>query len=101
MERKRQGGHRAHGRLHLSGMHPLVGAGSHRHPRWSPGHLRGRPQGLAELVRAARGVLQDRVRKHWFEVLTDSGETTKIYFERQRRARKNTARWWLFTIETA
>ena len=23
------------------------------------------------------------VRKHWFEVLTDSGDTMKIYFERQ------------------
>jgi phosphoribosylglycinamide formyltransferase-1 len=41
------------------------------------------------------------VRKHWFEVLTDSGETMKIYFERQRRSRNNTARWWLFTIDKA
>ena len=40
------------------------------------------------------------VRKHWFEVLTDSGETMKIYFERQRRSRNNRARRWLFTIET-
>ena len=39
------------------------------------------------------------VRKHWFEVLTDSGKTMKIYFERQRRSRNNTARWWLFTLE--
>jgi hypothetical protein len=41
------------------------------------------------------------VRKHWFEVETDSGEKMKIYFERQRRSRKNTARWWLFTVEEA
>ncbi len=40
------------------------------------------------------------VRKHWFEVLTDSGETMKIYFERQPRSRRNKRRWWLFTIET-
>ena len=41
------------------------------------------------------------VRKHWFEVLTDSGQTMKIYFERQRRSRNNRARWWLFTIDKA
>jgi hypothetical protein len=39
------------------------------------------------------------VRKHWFEVLTDSGDTMKIYFERQPRSKKNKRRWWLFTIE--
>jgi phosphoribosylglycinamide formyltransferase-1 len=38
------------------------------------------------------------VRKHWFEVLTDTGETMKIYFERQPRSRSNKCRWWLFTI---
>ena len=40
------------------------------------------------------------VRKHWFEVLTDSGETMKIYFQRQPRSRNNRTRWWLFTIDT-
>lgn len=39
------------------------------------------------------------VRKHWFEVLTESGDTMKIYFERQRRSRTSRDRWWLFTIE--
>ena len=39
------------------------------------------------------------VRKHWFQVLTDSGDTMKIYFERQARSRKNKNRWWLFTID--
>ena len=39
------------------------------------------------------------VRKHWFEVLTDSGETLKIYFERQARSRNARARWWLFSID--
>ncbi len=38
------------------------------------------------------------VRKHWFEVLTDSGDTMKIYFERQARSGRGTSRWWLFTI---
>jgi phosphoribosylglycinamide formyltransferase-1 len=41
------------------------------------------------------------VRKHWFEVLTDSGDTMKIYFERQPRSRRNTTRWWLFTWNPA
>ena len=36
------------------------------------------------------------VRKHWFQVLTDSGETMTIYFERQARSRSK-SRWWLFT----
>ena len=40
------------------------------------------------------------VRKHWFEVLTDSGETMKIYFERQPRSRRGRNRWWLFTIDS-
>ncbi len=39
------------------------------------------------------------VRKHWFQVLTDSGETMKIYFQRQARSRSNKSRWWLFTID--
>jgi hypothetical protein len=39
------------------------------------------------------------VRKHWFEVLTDSGDTMKIYFERQPRSGKNRNRWWLFTMK--
>jgi hypothetical protein len=39
------------------------------------------------------------VRKHWFQVLTGSGDTLTIYFERQPRARQNKSRWWLFTID--
>ncbi len=41
------------------------------------------------------------VRKHWFEVVTDSGATMKIYFERQpRSAKQRKARWWLFSIDS-
>ena len=39
------------------------------------------------------------VRKHWFEVSTDSGATMKIYFERQARSSNTKKRWWLFSIE--
>ncbi len=37
-------------------------------------------------------------RKHWFEVVTDSGDTMKIYFERQARSGRSKNRWRLFTI---
>jgi len=39
------------------------------------------------------------MRKHWFEVLTDSGHTMKIYFERQPRSRSSRSRRWLCTID--
>jgi hypothetical protein len=39
------------------------------------------------------------VRKHWFEVLTTSGEPAKIYFERQQRSGRKSPRWWLFSIQ--
>jgi hypothetical protein len=40
------------------------------------------------------------VRKHWYEVVTDSDEIMKIYFERQPKGRRKATRWWLFTICT-
>jgi hypothetical protein len=39
------------------------------------------------------------VRKHWFEVVTDTGVKMKIYFERQARSSAK-QRWWLFSTET-
>jgi hypothetical protein len=40
------------------------------------------------------------VRKHWFEVTSDTGARMKIYFERQARAGgRKAARWWLFSVE--
>lgn len=38
------------------------------------------------------------VRKHWYEVITTSNSTMKIYFDRQPRGGRNNDRWWLFTI---
>ena len=38
------------------------------------------------------------VRKHWFEVVTTSNSTMKIYFDRQPRKGHESDRWWLFTI---
>jgi hypothetical protein len=39
------------------------------------------------------------VRKHWFEVSTDTGVKMKIYFQRQPRSANKKARWWLFSTE--
>jgi phosphoribosylglycinamide formyltransferase-1 len=38
------------------------------------------------------------VRKHWYEVVTESDGTMKLYFERQPRRGRKGARWWLFSI---
>ena len=39
------------------------------------------------------------VSKHGFEVVTEAGETMRIYFERRARGRARTARWWLFSVD--
>lgn len=41
------------------------------------------------------------VRRHWFEIETDAGQTMKIYFDRQPRARQQRLRWWLFSVSSA
>ena len=38
------------------------------------------------------------VRKHWFEVATETGQIMKLYFERQPRSGSKKNRWWLSTI---
>ena len=38
------------------------------------------------------------VRKHWYEVATESDGVMKIYFERQARKGRGRARWWLFSL---
>jgi hypothetical protein len=38
------------------------------------------------------------VRKHWYEVATDAGETMKLYFVRQPRPGTKGPRWWLFSV---
>ena len=45
------------------------------------------------------GSTEAYVRKHWFEVLTTTGQRMKIYFERQPRSGgRKASRWWLFTV---
>ena len=38
------------------------------------------------------------LRKHWFEVDTNSLGVMKIYFDRQPRGGSKGERWWLFSI---
>jgi hypothetical protein len=38
------------------------------------------------------------VRKHWFEVETESHGRAKIYFERRARGKNLLKRWWLFSL---
>ncbi len=45
------------------------------------------------------GSLEKYVRKHWFEVVADSGQKMKLYFERKARKGSVHARWWLFSCE--
>jgi hypothetical protein len=37
------------------------------------------------------------VRKHWYEVATNTSDTMKLYFERPRPGRKGPY-WWLFSV---
>ena len=66
---------------------------------------RGRTIEVADVLRTWRetgkchhGSPERYVRKHWYEVATASGETMKIYFERQPRGGRRGERWWLFSI---
>lgn len=39
------------------------------------------------------------LRRHWWQVLTTSGEVMKIYCQRQAKSRNAKARWFLYTVE--
>ena len=43
------------------------------------------------------GSAEKYVRKHCFEVATAEQGVWKVYFERQARGGRHTARWWLFS----
>ena len=51
-----------------------------------------------ETGRCRHGSPEMYVRKHWYEVATESDGFMKLYFERQRRRGQKGARWWLFGI---
>jgi hypothetical protein len=42
------------------------------------------------------------LRRHWFDVETETGQRMTIYCERQaKNLNKPTARWWLYSMERA
>ena len=64
---------------------------------------RGCEYGVAQVLRTWKGYGQEGsatyLRRHWLELITDSGERMTLYCERQpRSARQAKARWWLYTI---
>jgi len=39
------------------------------------------------------------LRRHWFEILTDTGDVMTVYCERQARNRKRPkSRWWVYSV---
>ena len=53
-----------------------------------------------ETGKCRHGSTEMYVRKHWYEVATESDGVMKIYFERQaRRGKGRAARWWLFSVK--
>jgi len=64
--------------------------------QWKDGELT-----VRTLLKTWRSTRVDRgdvyLARHWFEVEADDGRRAIIYFERQ--ARRNAARWFLYTIE--
>ena len=68
---------------------------------------RGSEYAVAVVVRAWKGYSPEGgrdggktyLRRHWFEVTTESGERMTLYCERQARNPKRAkSRWWLYTI---
>ncbi len=51
-----------------------------------------------ETGRCSHGSPELYLRKHWYEVVTASNSTMKIYFDRQPRGGRKGGRWWLFSI---
>jgi len=51
-----------------------------------------------ETGRCHHGSPELYVRRHWYEVVTTTGEKMKLYFDRQPKKGRREPRWWLFTI---
>ena len=55
---------------------------------------------VREIVRTWRSTNTDRgdtyLARHWFEIALDDGRTAVVYFD--RKAQRDRARWWLYTI---
>ncbi len=57
---------------------------------------------VADVVRCWRSTKDDRgdtyLARHWYDVRTTDGRSAVIYFD--RKARRGSARWWLYSIGT-
>jgi len=65
---------------------------------------RGRTHSVVQVLGTWKTSTADRgemyLRRHWFEILTDSGMRMTIYCERQARNRgKPKARWWIYSVQ--
>jgi phosphoribosylglycinamide formyltransferase-1 len=100
-----------HERFISEAVHPVVDTGdTARMAIGEPGLprefvWRGRTIAVARVLRSWRetgrcrhGSPEQYVRKHWYEVATTTGDTMKIYFDRQARAGRSGPRWWLFSV---
>ena len=38
------------------------------------------------------------LRRHWYEIATDSGAVMKIYFQKPAKSNRKKAGWWLFSL---
>ena len=61
----------------------------------------GRRLAVKAVLRAWRSTKTDRgdnyLKRHWFELETNEGERLEVYFDRE--ARRNDAKWWLYTVQ--
>lgn len=50
-------------------------------------------------AQCSHGSKEMYLRKHWFKIVSTTGETMKIYFERQPKSKRELkSRWWLYSI---
>src|SRR5579863_6962686 len=65
---------------------------------------RGKRYDIARVLLTWKSHGEDRgdtyVRRHWFDVVTKSGERMRIYFDRNPgRSGSRVSRWWLYAID--
>ena len=80
---------------------PALGTGEPPLPRrfrWRDDHIE-----VRAVIRTWRSTKTDRgdayLSRHWYEVETHDGRIAVLYFD--RKARRHTPHWWLYTIGAA
>jgi phosphoribosylglycinamide formyltransferase-1 len=67
---------------------------------------RGAEHAVTQVLRSWKSSTPERgemyLRRHWFEILTDTGQRMTIYCERQARNRRRPqSRWWVYAVSRA